>query len=435
MATSNFLSSQIIKGVGAANTPFEQFDIGVVHTVILKVDDIKKDISDNDINYKGYSISDFITKDGLYYGAIYYRLIGGGGTEVNESDLPHAFPLKREFLALPVKDELVKIYKSGGKDYYEKITPENSPNFNTAPDLVISTTKLTKEGSGSDNTSKADTYAESNATNIPNSAAKGETETIRAGFSGKYFKKNMNIHQLAMNEGDTLLQGRFGNSIRFSGYIHDDKDNGTQYPAILIRNGENSDNQQKKIYDVVTEDINKDGTSIQITSGKYKTLLSPTVKVAKQANDQYPSSDQLIGDQLVVNSGRVIVSSKTAETFLFSKKKFSIFTDDVVTIDTEKGYKLISQNGNIEISARHNKNIIFGVATGGKIFHGRDGADQQAILGNKLVDLLGQLIDAINVMQFQTFFGPTFPGPMDKATLNTIKAQLKTTLSKNNYLI
>jgi hypothetical protein len=51
------------------------------------------------------------------------------------------------------------------------------------------------------------------------------------------------------------------------------------------------------------------------------------------------------------------------------------------------------------------------------------------------VALLGQLIDAINLMQFQTYIGPTMPGPIDKASFNKIKNELKNTLSKNNYLV
>ena len=61
-------------------------------------------------------------------------------------------------------------------------------------------------------------------------------------------------------------------------------------------------------------------------------------------------------------------------------------------------------------------------------------ANQQAILGNKLVDLLGQLIDAINAMTIATPSGPSSPGPIDKGTFNNIKNQLKDTLSKINYL-
>ena len=432
---ANFYQSQQTTAASAPNTPGMQYEIALVHSVILSIDDIKNPIQELDKAYSEFKSGDYIDKDGLYYGAVYYRK-PGAGVEMNEDKLPVAYPLKREFLQLPVKNETIRIYNISGKDYYEKLTPENSPNFSTDTTLALYGLKTTKETDGSKNNS-VNNYQETSQTGIANSDKSTNTsDNIKDGFAGKYFKRNMRIHQLALNEGDTILQGRFGHSIRFSGYIHDDKDNGMAYPAILIRNGENSDNQKKKVYDVVSEDINKDGTSIQITSGEYKTLYnSTTIKVNKEANDNYPSSDDLKGDQLVINSGRLLFSSKTAETFLFSKKTFSIFTDDVVTIDTEKGYKLISQNGNIEISAKHNKNIILAVNTGGKVFHGKDGADQQAILGNKLVDLLGQLIDAIDAMTIATPSGPSAPGPIDKSPFNNIKNKLKDTLSKNNYLI
>ena len=432
---ANFYQSQQVSAASAPNTPGMQYEIALVHSVLLNIDDIKKDIVSLDKIYAEFKDADYITKDGLYYGSILYRK-PGPATEINEDKLPVAFPLRREILQLPVKNETVRIYNIAGRDYYEKITPENSPNFNTDTTLVVYGLKTTKETDGTKHNS-VNNYQETSQTGIANSDKSTNTsDNIKDGFGGKYFKRNMKIHQLALNEGDTLLQGRFGHSIRFSGYIHDDKDNGMAYPAIMIRNGENSDNQKKKVYDVVSEDINKDGTSIQITSGEYKTLYnSTTIKVNKEANDNYPSSDDLKGEQLVINSGRLLFSSKTAETFLFSKKTFSIFTDDVVTIDTEKGYKLISQNGNIEINAKHNKNIILAVNTGGKVFHGKDGAEEQAILGNKLVDLLGQLIDAIDAMTIATPSGPSAPGPIDKSPFNNIKNKLKDTLSKNNYLI
>lgn len=433
---TNQFSSQYRSAQSLQNQTQAAYDVAIVDSVILDISTISEKLPEFDKLYSEFTDSDYVDKNTLYYGAIRYKILGAG-SELNENSLPIAFPISREFFSLPVNNELVKIHSTAGKAYYEKITAENSPNFNIDPQIFLINSKSTREGAGDSDSQISDSYQETiNSGIATNSLNSNKTVTIKTGFAGKYFKRNMKIHQLTLNEGDTLLQGRFGNSIRFSGYIHDNKDNGTQHPAILIRNGENIDNQQKKVYDVVSEDINKDGTSIQITSGQYKTLYdSTTIKVTKEANNTYPSSDQLIGDQIVVNSGRVILSSKTAETFLFSKKTFSIFTDDIVTIDSEKGLKIISHNGNINISANKNKNIILAVGSGGKVFHGRDGANQQAILGNKLVDLIGQLIDAINVMQFQTYMGPTFPGPIDKATLNTIKNQLKTTLSKNNYLI
>lgn len=434
----NFFSSRQDSPSIARGGKGISFDLALVSGVILNVDDIKETMA---IHHKAYpefsNDSDYVEKDTLYYGSIRYRLVGIG-SEINDKELPIAFPLSREDFSLPVTDEIVKIYNILGVDYYERVNVENSPNFNTDIRVFLASSKTTPENA--EKGSKLDNYQESQSSGIlsTNNNTAGSIQSIRRGFNGTYFKRNMKIHQLELNEGDKLIQGRFGNTIRFSGYIHSDKTNGRAHPAILIRNGESSDNQQKKVYDVVSEDVNNDGTSIQITSGPYKSLFTPTIKVSKEANDTFPSSDGLVGDQLVVNSGRVIISSKSAETFLFSKKKFSIFTDDLVTIDSENGFKLISQRGDISLKAKGNKNIILEVNSGAKVYHGSPNAKEQALLGNTLVDLIGQLIDVIQNVQYQTYMGPTIAGgvlPQYRTQLTTIKSKLKTTLSKNNYLI
>jgi len=437
MAQNFFSSKQTTPQVASSGAGIS-FDLALVNNVILDINDIKDTLDIHHKLYPEFNIdTDYVDKNTLKYGAIRYRLLSVG-SETNDADLPIAYPLSREDFALPVTDEIVKIYTILGLDYYERINIENSPNFNTDLRVFIASSKTTPESSQKGST--LENYQESQSSGITsqtNSTA-GSIETIRSGFNGKYFKRNLKIHQLALNEGDKLIQGRFGNSIRFSGYIHSDKTNGKAYPAILIRNGESSENQSKKIYDIVGEDINGDGTSIQITSGPYKSLFTPTINVKKEANDTFPSSDNLIGDQLVANSGRVILSSKTAETFLFSKKRFSIFTDDNVTIDSENGFKLISQRGDISLRAKGNKNIILEVNSGGKVFQGSPNATEQAILGNKLVDLISQLIDVMTNVQYQTYMGPTIPGgilPQYRTQLTTIKTQLKSALSKNNYLI
>jgi hypothetical protein len=437
MAQNFFSSKQSTTQIATSGAGIS-FDLALVNNVILDINEIKDTL---DIHHTLYpelnKDTDYVDKNTLNYGAIRYRLLGIG-SEINDADLPIAYPLSREDFALPVTDEIVKIYTILGLDYYERINIENSPNFNTDLRVFIAASKTTPENS--QRGSKLEDYQESQSSGISSQtdSTAGTVETIRRGFNGKYFKRNMKIHQLSLNEGDKLIQGRFGNSIRFSGYIHSDKTNGIAHPAILIRNGESSENQKKKVFDIVSEDINGDGTSIQITSGPYKSLFTPTIKVVKEANDTYPSSDNLIGDQLVANSGRVIISSKTAETFLFSKKRFSIFTDDNVTIDSENGFKLISQRGNISLRAKGNKNIILEVNSGAKVYHGSPTANQQAILGNKLVDLISQLIDVMTNVQYQTYMGPTIASsilPQYRTQLTTIKTQLKSTLSKNNYLI
>ncbi len=410
----------------------QETKLASVSFVFTEIDDIVEKISDTDKIFEEIqSDSDYSDKNGLYYGAIRYRT--PEQAETKDEDLKVAFPLDRYNFTLPVRGEIVYIESINGKSFYRPINFQNTNGFNTNLEILSNTVKTIESNSTN---AGLENFKEVQETGIANSNQTNVSQTkVNKGFAGKYYKRNIRLHQLKPNEGDTIIQGKFGNSIRFSGYIHSDKTNGKQYPAILIRNGENADSQNNnKIFDTTTEDVNKDGTSIQITSGEYSTLFKETVKVIKEAVGTFPSSDQLKGDQIVVNSGRVILSAKTSELFLFSKKNLSIFTDDIITIDAEKGLNFIVQNGPVQIATSGNNNVIIGVENG-KIFAGNDTATEAMLLGNTMVDLMSRLIDAINQMTIATPSGPSAPGPIDKATFNNIKNELKNALSKTNYLI
>lgn len=410
----------------------QELKLASVAFVFTEVDDINERLDDKDkIFAEIENESDYSEKNGLYYGAIRYR--NTEQAESKDEDLSVAYPLDRYNFTLPVIGEIVNIEIINGKAFYKAVNFQNTIGFNTNLEILSNTIKTTDEN----NTDAGlDSIKVVKETGIANSDQPNVSQTkVNKGFSGKYYKRNVRLHQLKPYEGDTILQGKFGNSIRFSGYIHSEKTDGKQYPAILIRNGENIDSQtNNKIFETTIEDVNNDGTSIQITSGEYKTLFKETVAVNKEAVGDYPSSDELKGDQIVVNSGRVIISSKSAETFLFSKKNISIFTDDIITIDAEKGLNFIVQNGPVQIAASGNNNVIIGVENG-KIFAGNDAATEAMLLGNTMVDLMSRLIDAINQMTIATPSGPSSPGPIDKAPFNNIRNELKNALSKTNYLI
>ena len=106
---ANFYQSQQVTAASAPNTAGMQYDIALVHSVVLSIDDITKPIQDLDKAYSEFSSGDYIDKDGLYYGSIKYRK-PGAAVEMNEDKLPVAYPLKREFFQLPVKNETVRIF-------------------------------------------------------------------------------------------------------------------------------------------------------------------------------------------------------------------------------------------------------------------------------------------------------------------------------------
>jgi hypothetical protein len=110
-------------------------------------------------------------------------------------------------------------------------------------------------------------------------------------YLGRYFKANHKIRPLKHFEGDTIIESRFGSSIRFGGY--EDKpeiDRGTSYgdgesydsnlgnPMILIRNRQRPtvDEEIKYQYNIL-EDVNRDGSSVQITSGNTVSQFISTI--------------------------------------------------------------------------------------------------------------------------------------------------------------
>ena len=87
---------------------------------------------------------------------------------------------------------------------------------------------------------------------------------------GKKFVETQNIRNLLPTEGDILIEGRFGNSIRFSSTSKDTpwSNNGIKNsPITLIRNGQTLNTPQQP-WIPIYEDINEDDSSIYLTSNQ-----------------------------------------------------------------------------------------------------------------------------------------------------------------------
>lgn len=181
------------------------------------------------------------------------------------------------------------------------------------------------------------------------------------GSLGKYFKSNDSVRGLKRFEGDTVIESRFGQSIRMGAY-DDNRENdkgdsvysvykdGGGNPMILIRNRQRSlDSKnplEKNVGGRILEDINNDGTSIQITSGltiskwKTDTIHENIFQQEKGRISQFAPSGcspfkypVLDGDQYILQSDRVILSARTNELFLYSKKRMGFSTDSEFTIN------------------------------------------------------------------------------------------------------
>lgn len=372
--------------------------------------------------------------DSRIIGAIEFRYSGDTVTPL--SDLPIAFPFDGNVVSLPTQNEIVEIIQTqAGLVVYKRLAFGPGPNFNADDDFISSYLRNDSQDAAGPSPKN---YKEVSETGITESNKKNSQKTQGL---GKYFRPQR-IHKLKLYEGDLLVESRFGQSMRFSAYNNVKNEFS---PTIIIRNSQNEISKKGAINVSVEEDINKDGSSIVLGSNQYQLPFQPGTVSDKGSSDfetkpnsfkGYPS--KLIGDQILLNSGRIILSAKNAEMIFYSKKNYGFISDGALSIDNKLG---INANVNDNVIINTNNRDIRLLSGNGKIYLGKFGnvgnagsTVQKMVMGGELIKVLRDLIDAITKQQYATPCGPTAAGPTNVAEFNLIKAKLNQILSNNNYL-
>jgi hypothetical protein len=171
----------------------------------------------------------------------------------------------------------------------------------------------------------------------------------------KGFPEQKTINPLIANPGDTLIEGRLGQSIRFGGskgastYI-DDSNNGK--PVIIISNGQVT---TKNGSDLIEENVNEDFNSLYFFSD-HKSIL----KSANNKRDSYDvvplRANEYIGNQVILNGGRLFLNAKEDSAFISAKESIglnartvNLDATDYFCVDSKKiylGKKARTSSGN-----------------------------------------------------------------------------------------
>jgi hypothetical protein len=343
----------------------------------------------------------------------------------NDDELPVALPFDKTLKTIPVRNEAVEIYKNyAGELYYRRIGPEASTNGRVDETLISRTFQPSNFPED-----KTKDYKKSFATGI---SVKDTDESTKYNGLGEYFEKQIGIHKLKLYEGDSIIESRFGQSIRFSGYNNFDNDFS---PTTIIRNGENTESRKNTLKFTTEENVNTDNSVIVLSSNTYTLPFLPGVVSDRGRSDfetkpnsfnEYPQ--KLTGDQILINSGRLIFSAKNAEMIFYSKKNYGFISDGALSIDNKLG--LTINLGDVTNITTNDRDI--NINTGnGKINLGNQNLES-LVRGETLVKILGELIDALGQQVFLTPSGPTSPGPTNLPTLQSIKSKLNTMLSNLN---
>lgn len=362
-------------------------------------------------------------KDTRFLGAVEFR---------RESFITHedfAFPFDKNNITYPLIGETVLIINIGNIHYWMPFSITQYPNYRE--DLKVSEIGREKEVPKSDTSNKNKNYNE-----VKTTQTTGEQKSLKKSDT-KTYPINEKIKFLKPNQGDTIISGRVGNTIRFSEF-HLTEDGKTSSPSIFIRNKQNPELDSNPIGTLVDEDINKDGTSIYITSNKVKVPFKENVKKQKIAFTDYPNSKDLTGDQLFVNSDRIVLSSKSKEFIIFGKGNTGVITDGRYTIDATKE---IYAHSDKDVVLHTNKNIVLNSDASGVVYIGKVGTPggagsdvQRMVLSGELISLMEEMLDAINKMVFATGVGPTGAGPHNSAIFTSIKKRLSKIQSSRNFL-
>jgi len=172
-----------------------------------------------------------------------------------------------------------------------------------------------------------------------------EPNTDISTILGKDVKELSDINPMYPFPGDILIEGRQGQSIRLGGNMSpknilvDDSNNAK--PFILISNGQiKTDNG----IDYIVEDINKDPNSLYFLSDHKSDLLAVNTK--RDSYDVVPiGSDQYIGNQVLINGGRLFFNAKEDSAFISAKESIglnartiNLDAKDYMCIDAKKIY-------------------------------------------------------------------------------------------------
>lgn len=398
----NVQSNQIV----STGNSLKESTLGTVYHVILDETDSLLDTLEIPDELKS-----------IYIGSVQFR--SKNDLSRPDNDLPLAIPLNQNYTSLPLKNENIKITKHpAGGYFYERLIKSNSPNISSKDSTI-------KDGDVKYETKENKTASYSNVQQTGIARTNIDSEAESGGY-GDYFERNDNIHYLKLYEGDTLIQSRFGQSIRFSGYNNNDNEFS---PNIIIRNGENSETLSNPNLLSVEENINNDDNIIFLGSGNRLLNYSLPVDNEYESFFNYPS--ELRGNQILLNSDRIIFSAKNAEMIGVAKKDIGFITDGQFSIDATQGINITTDN-HIFVDTK-NRDINLNIGNG-TLALGTDGELEAAPKGETLVGILGELIDLIAQQIYVTPAGPTSPGPTNIAQFQTLKSRLNTILSNNVQL-
>lgn len=408
--------------VGATSTPTD-IDTSISQYEALVIDVI---VSDKHPKYQS---------DGYNVGAIQFRALASDQYRPTDY-LNWALPADINITDYPLLNEVVVVFSVMNRWYYHRrMNVTAGITSHAMPGLATELGPINTEDQSQDTRNNA-----MNGNPVVKTAASAPATL------GKNFKEPDSIYRLRHDEGDIIFEGRSGASMRFGHAWLDGtlfkatkKD---QSPNILIRVGQDSNAKPsvKSPYGLVTEDIDKDASSIYIVSDQLipLTLSTANAEVNGLSIRNFPR--RLDGNQIVLNTDRLVINAKKGKIMGFaldgvhwtSSKDFSIDAEEDYLSHIKRDVK-VWVNGSYSMTTKGSNSFI-----GPKNYLGTQNDESQPIpLGAVLAQFLSDFIDAhLNSAGNHTLGvdpqGGVVVGALSPGVVSAL-AQLKSDVAKGKY--
>jgi len=308
-------------------------------------------------------------------GTIFFDGIKVGGLTNSSKTLVYAKPYFTNTKFYPLINEIVTILPGPDSYYHQEyegrrdfvlyyLPPTNiwnTPHHNALPDPKIPNTL-----------DKSKNYNEIEAGGVN----RGQEDSSPI-ILGATFEEKNNITSLYSYEGDYIIEGRWGSSIRMGSTLQfpDVPNNWSETgkkgdPILILRNGNIFPTNETYIPTV--EDINRDPSSIYLTSTQKIPFFASSFKTNSfgEKDTSISPPGEYEGNQIIINSGRLILNANEDGVLISAPNVIHLSTGEAIHLNSSN--KIILDTGEVYLVSRQ--------------------ANQSAVLGEELVSLIRDIL-------------------------------------------
>jgi len=250
-------------------------------------------------------------------GAIKFELLGNSTSKENFPQGPIAYPLDTNVRKVPLINEIVFIMSGPSRDIALEGNSDAIDFYYTNAISVWGRSHLNMLPSNSSTSKNTDTTPKED---VEKGITNNKDSQVVEPKPGNTFEEKANIRNLFPNEGDVIIEGRFGNSIRFGSTAKQSKENKNVEspwstegregnPITIIRNGQSQVDLPFSNWFPIYEDIQNDDSSIYMTSGQTIPVTLASTNFASFGVDAIPiaNTTKLLQDVPVLDPNSSLI--------------------------------------------------------------------------------------------------------------------------------